>query len=502
MNKLKSKTTNNKLKKNYLLSKFSILSLVSFVILGYIIIAAIPSTLEDLAIKEKESETVVFVNIYANKMISEKDLSSPLTSEKESNIKNFIDHLVIAGVVRLFLIDSEGTVVYSQPEEYIGLNFLDNADIQYVIQQRRSLAIFRDIDEKEQKILGIKEALIQAVPITFGESDKVAGVIYTISRVGLFKKQIQETQEVIAVRIVGGLSFLYMILFVIVFGASRTIANQRSELRSYATTLEKKVYKRTRELEESTKKQLNQAKELARLKDEFVFIAAHELKAPATNLTWSVDTFLSKTKLNKKDNPELFNTLKIVKSSSQALTSLVKDLLNVARLESGTIKISIHPTSLVSVVQDVVSRFGAEAEKKGIHLSFKQVTSNQLPFVSGDSERFKEVFSNLISNAIKFNQKGGKIDVEVKKIGNFLEASVSDTGIGMTKKEIEKLFQKFSRIHPEIEGTGLGLWLSRQLVERMGGSIRVLSKKGQGSIFTVRMPIAKKDGMSESSKTS
>ena len=133
-------------------------------------------------------------------------------------------------------------------------------------------------------------------------------------------------------------------------------------------------------------------------------------------------------------------------------------------------------------------------------LKFDYDSTKKLPFVMSDSERLKEVFTNLITNAIKFNSEGGNVKITVEWVGDFLETRVSDTGVGMTEKEISQLFTKFWRAHPDIEGTGLGLWIAKQLITRMGGEIAVESKKGEGSTFTIMLPIAKKRGIREAKK--
>ena len=489
-------------KRNFLLAEFSVLSLIAFIIIGYVVVSAVRPSLEGHTIKDKQDTTVVFANRYANRLLGEEYFSYPLTSEQEERMAQFVNSLSIRGVVRIFITDSDGIIIYAQPEEFIGVDFSNNSDVKFALERLRATARFEDIGPKEQETLGLKEAFVQAVPITFGTSEDAAGVLYIVSRVGLLKKQISETQQNIAVRVIGGLLFLYALLFVIVWRASRTIRNQAGELESYARTLEQRVLERTRKLVESTKKQVAQAKELARLKDEFVFVAAHELKSPITRLRWILDKFFSTKELQEKATPEMVDIMNRIQNTSDALRLLVFDLLNVARLESGTITISVHPTDLISVIQDLVLGFKEEAKKKGVRLTFDHDSTKKFPFAMSDSERLKEVFTNLMTNAIKFNSAGGKVEVTVEWVGDFLETKVSDTGIGMTKKELSQLFTKFWRAHPDIEGTGLGLWIAKQLITRMGGEMTVESKKGEGSIFTVLLPIAKKNGIREAKKDS
>jgi len=482
--------------RNFLLLEFSVLSLVAFAIIGYTVVSAVRPALEGFILQKEEASTVVIVNRYANQILTAEDFQMPLAEGQAGRMERFIGNINIGGMVQFFITDSSGTVIYSHPQEYIGASLAQNEDFKLAVERRQATARFQQLIREEQQKLGLQEALIQVVPITFGTADEVIGVAYVVSRIGLLRKQIEDTEAAMTIRIIGGLLFLYALLFVIVWRASRTIRQQAGELADYARTLEQKVRERTRKLEESTKRQIAQAKELARLKDEFVFIAAHELKAPITHLRWSMAEFFSNKEMYEKVPGEVNDMMKIIQKASDALVRLVADLLNVARLESGAVKISVHPTDLVAVLQDIVLQFKPEAEKQGITLTFKYDKSVKMPFVMSDSERLKEVFSNLISNAIKYNKEQGSVEVSIREADKFLEANVKDTGIGLSEEEMKKLFTKFWRAQKnrKIEGTGLGLWITKQLVERMNGKIWAESEEGVGSTFYIKLPIAKARG--------
>lgn len=489
----RQKSEETKENKNFLLLEFSALSFVAFVIIGYTVVSAVRPALEGFTLKREEGTTVVVLNRSANQLLTARDFKAPLTNEQTNKLEQFIQNASIIGMVQFFIVDNSGTVIYAQPQTYIGTSLAENPYVKLALERRQATARFQKLVPEEQQALGLQDVFVQVVPVTFGTADEVSGVVYTLSRIGLLQKQIADIETTMILRIVAGLLFLYALLFVIVWGASRTIRQQARELASYARTLEQKVVERTKKLEESTAQQLAQAKELARLKDEFVFIAAHELRAPITHLRWAIAEFVSDKIMQSQASQGMRDLVKAIQQASNQLVSLVSDLLNVARLESGTVKVSVHPTDLVSVVQDIVLQFKIEAEKQGIALAFDYDKSRKIPFAMSDSERLKEVFTNFISNAIKYNKPQGRIDVSVyEKEGGFLEASVKDTGLGMSEDDLKNLFSKFWRApqHKNIEGTGLGLWITKQLIERMGGKIWAESQKDIGSTFFVRLPIA------------
>lgn len=479
-------------KREYLLLEFSVLSFIAFSIIGYTVINAVRPALESFILRKEESTTVVLVNRFANQLLTKSDFELPISDAQQKRIEQFVNNANITGAVRFFALNASGTVIYAQPKDYIGTSLAQNADLKFVSEHRQTVARFQQLVPEEQQILGISEALIQVVPITFGTSEQVSGYLYVVSRLGLLGKQIEESELAMTVRIVGGMFFLYILLFVIVWRASRTIRNQAGELASYAKTLEQKVRERTKKLEETNKQQIAQAKELARLKDEFVFIAAHELKAPITNLRWIIDEFFSNEKMKAQASQEIHNIMEVIKKASNALVKLVSDLLSVARIESGGVKVTVHPTDLISIIQEMVLQFKKEAEGNNIMLTFEYEKGKRFPFAMSDSERLKEVFSNLISNAIKYNKPQGSIDITIMEHGEFLEARINHSDYGIDEEEMKHLFYKFWRSpkHRNVEGTGLGLWITKQLVERMGGSIWAESRKDVDTTFFVRLPIA------------
>ncbi len=485
--------------RNLLLLEFSVLSFVAFAVIGYTVLSAVRPALEGFILRKEEAGTVVAINSQAGQLLTAQDFQLPLTAIQAARLDAFIKNTNISGLIQFFVVDSSGLIIYARPAEYIGRTFAENADFKFALERRQATARFQKVTPKEQQELGVGEAFIQVVPITFGTSGEVSGVAYIVARVGLLRKQIEDTQAAMAVRIIGGLLFLYSVLFVIVWRASRTIRRQAGELASYTRNLEQRVRERTFDLEQSTQRQIAQAKELARLKDEFVFIAAHELKAPITHLRWSMAEFFASKDVQEKVPPEIHDLMSVIKKASDSLAKLVSDLLNVARLESGTVKVLVHPTDLVAIVQDVALQFKPEAEKQDIAISFEYDQSKKMPFAMSDSERLKEVFSNLLSNAIKYNKAHGSVEVNVRQEADFLEASVKDTGVGISEEDVEHLFGKFWRApeHRNIEGTGLGLWITKQLIERMGGKIWAESKKGEGSTFFIRLPIASEKKIKE-----
>jgi two-component system phosphate regulon sensor histidine kinase PhoR len=293
----------------------------------------------------------------------------------------------------------------------------------------------------------------------------------------------------VLLRFGAGILFLYAALLYLVYRVSQTTRRQAELIHEYARTLEEKVRERTCELEESTRREIEAAKEVARLKDEFIFIAAHELRSPVTILKWATDR-MKRDHLSSKLPAEFEHSLEIVESSADKLSALIADLLDVARLESYKVTLEKRPVAIGEIIKTAVEGLLPLAEEKKVEVTFSPEEFYALPRVLGDELKLQEVFNNLISNAIKFNRPGGKVSVTSRRNDTFVEVSIKDTGVGIKKADFPRLFTKFFREREEIEGTGLGLWIVKEIMRRLDGDVTVESEEGKGSTFTVKIPIA------------
>ena len=231
-------------------------------------------------------------------------------------------------------------------------------------------------------------------------------------------------------------------------------------------------------------------KDNQRLRDEFVFIAAHELRAPTTVIKGYVSMIMDG---NAGPLPaKMKEMLSHVMESGQSLSQLVDDLLEVARSEAGRIEVKVETIDLAEQVNTVLKQLKVLSDKKSIKMIYNPQPN--LPKVLAGSDKIKEVIKNLVDNAIKYTLGTGDITVEHEIKGKSLITHIKDSGLGISKEHQKKLFEKFYRIKTDetekIKGTGLGLWIIKQLIERMNGNIWVVSEKGKGSTFSFSLPIA------------
>lgn len=231
---------------------------------------------------------------------------------------------------------------------------------------------------------------------------------------------------------------------------------------------------------------ITERKEVEKLKSEFISTVSHELRTPLTSIKGYVDLVLAGDVGSL--TPEQREFLTIVSQNTTRLTELINDLLEIERLESGRIEFEFVELDLAEVLQNVARSLQVNAEQKG--LEFVTEIASGLK-VRGDRERLAQVFLNLVSNAIKYTP-AGTVELTAYREGDTVVVAVRDTGIGLSERDKQKLFQKFFRSdNPyvrKISGTGLGLSIAKAIVERHNSTITVTSELGQGSTFTVRLP--------------
>lgn len=264
-------------------------------------------------------------------------------------------------------------------------------------------------------------------------------------------------------------------------------------LNAFYRTLEQVVQEKTEALKRAYELQLHQEREIRQLREKFVFIAAHELRAPITTLRWGLSSLLGEESFIKAIAPEHLKIIENLQEKNDQLTQLIEDLLSVARIQSKTISIVLEDVKLGDIFSAVKDNVAPLAAHWQVTVSWPEDGESSLT-IKSNPIMLKEVLTNLVSNAIKYNKPGGWVAVAMEHSAEELRVHVKDGGIGMTPEEMGKLFQEFYRVAtPETrdkEGTGLGLFISKKLIEQMRGRIWVQSVKGQGSTFSFTLPLS------------
>ena len=286
--------------------------------------------------------------------------------------------------------------------------------------------------------------------------------------------QPQTTLQIVTIAITG-LVFIWMI------GRGKEVnellENTTKELRQQADKLNREIIER--------KRAEAALRELDRMKSEFISSISHELRTPLHSISGFTKLMLMEKAPNPKDQREFLTT---IDKQAEHLAKLIDNLLDVSRLEAGYFDIRKQRISLKAAIHDAIKEIYSLASEKDITISTN--TSTNLFEVQADRERFMQAMGNLLGNAIKFSPNGGNIDVNTEVINNEVLVSVADHGIGIHKEDIPHIFDRFYRTKKSvfIGGTGLGLYITEQIIKAHGGHVWAESELGKGSTFHFTIP--------------
>lgn len=233
--------------------------------------------------------------------------------------------------------------------------------------------------------------------------------------------------------------------------------------------------------------------QLDHLKDEFVSLASHELRTPMTAIKSYLWLFLESKDLPLNDKQKIY--IERAYQATDRLINLVNDMLNVSRIESGRMNITLKPFSMVKLVNEVSEELKPTAIKQNVNLSI-DIAEPDLPDVIGDQNKIREVITNLVGNSLKFTEEKGKISIKLYKENDVLVTQIKDTGKGIKAEDLPKLFHKFQTVGNNYltkrnsQGTGLGLYLSKSIIGLHKGKIWAESDgEDKGSVFSFTLPI-------------
>jgi PAS domain S-box-containing protein len=238
---------------------------------------------------------------------------------------------------------------------------------------------------------------------------------------------------------------------------------------------------------------LTEYKTLEKQKTEFLSIASHQLRTPLGSMRWNLEMLLAGD-IGEVPDP-IKKILAQIYESNLRMIILVNDLLSVTRIEQGRVPNEPEDVDPIEAIKTVVKDLSGEAKKHSIRVLLR-IPSKKIPRLFIDPKQFIEVFKNLVSNAIKYSHNLGTVTITLVLKGNMLNIDVSDSGIGIPKKDQPRIFSKYFRAENAVknmnEGTGLGLFVVKSFVVNWGGRVSFDSKMGKGTVFSVHIPILRK----------
>jgi signal transduction histidine kinase len=232
------------------------------------------------------------------------------------------------------------------------------------------------------------------------------------------------------------------------------------------------------------------AREVEQLKSDFISTVSHELRTPLTSIKGATALLMEQIGPDAGTTGEL---LEMVRNNSERLLRLINDLLDASKIEAGKLTIRKRACEPKPLLERATAGMTGYAEEYGVDVR-SEIAVGLAPIVA-DPDRVEQILSNLLSNAVKFSHRGDDVIVRARAEGPVLRVDVADNGVGIAESDLPRLFEKFSQLEHTrrtAPGTGLGLVITKGLVEAHGGSISVSSRPGEGSTFTFTLPFAKR----------
>ena len=231
---------------------------------------------------------------------------------------------------------------------------------------------------------------------------------------------------------------------------------------------------------------MTERKQLEEMRKDFVANVSHELKTPITSIKGFTETLLDGA-MNERETLSQF--LSIILKESGRLQTLIQDLLDLSKIEQQNFTLNIQDCDIGEILVEIEMLLKNKAEERGISLRLEKPEGPAV--ASGDPHRLKQIFLNLVNNAITYTPETGSVTISAEVLEDVVQVKVRDTGIGIKKEEIPRIFERFYRIDKDRSrnsgGTGLGLAIVKHLVEAHHGEIDVESEQGKGTVFTVRL---------------
>ena len=224
-------------------------------------------------------------------------------------------------------------------------------------------------------------------------------------------------------------------------------------------------------------------------KSEFVSLASHQLLTPLANIRWYTEMLLEENNYSKEKRRKYFSK---IENSSQKMVELVQALLNVSRIEMGTFLIETQPTDILEIISSILDELNYKIKEKNLSISKK--FPKKLDTFIADPRMLRVIFQNLLSNSVKYTRKNGQVEIFISKNKENLTIQVTDNGYGIPEDQKDKIFTKLFRAdnvrEEETDGTGLGLYITKSIVDNSGGKIWFESTENKVTNFYVKYPLS------------
>ena len=461
-------------------------------LIGYAVNTEINKSIKTTLINQASSFVVNFVQLQAlRRNVEPQDFTPPATYESDKAFGILADEVKARGIVRVKAWSPSNVVLFSDDKSIIGKQFLDNPELTKSLAEGvPKIEISKPVKQDNKADTKYNDLLEIYIPIYQAGNTKPIGVIETYYELSGLLQALEHAQNQVLQTTLIGFFVLAVTLTALLY---RFVIIPLNKLGRLSKRVGKGHFSSQRnpagddEIGDLFKAFHHMSKgleNLQQLKNEFVYVAAHELRAPVTIIRGYI-SMIKEKHITQKDG------LAEIQKANMRLEQLVNDLLEIARSDSGKLDVKVQPVALLPIVQKNLLAFESVARERKIKL-VPDLCKEDVT-VLADPKKLDEILANLISNAIKYGRESGFIIISVKRGTTEGILSVEDNGNGIPAAAQKQLFHKFYRtpeaLASETTGTGLGLYITKELVVRMKGRISFKSELGTGTTFTVALQL-------------
>jgi signal transduction histidine kinase len=439
---------------------------------------------------QNQARAVAVTNLRSH--LRESDFAGPVSAPRRKALDAlFRRNIVVPGVVGGGLVSPDGTVTYSARHERIGAQTRHPKVLAAVLRGDVTRRVTYTDTWRGQKHVKVLQIL---VPVRATFTGKPIGVIGLDQDYDAVAVSTGDAHLRLALILAVTLLTLFITLLPIMNRLTQQLETRNRRLRELAEERGKLLDgERAARTEAEAVQQLLSAqnerlRELDKLKDEFVSLVSHELRTPLTSIRGYIELLLDDAETPNDQTRRRY--LEVVDRNSERLLELVSDLLFLAQIEAGKLGIERSQVDLSKIVDECIETSSPVADSRGVELVAKV---DRVARLEGDRTRLAQVLDNLVSNALKFTESGGRVEVRLSADNGTAVLEVEDNGVGIPVDEQEHLFERFFRsstaTHNAIPGTGLGLTITKAIVERHGGRIEIDSAENAGTTVRVSLPL-------------
>lgn len=448
-----------------LLTRFTVTGLLLTILIGSVLGVAVGYRLEKSSLTQTAEHLAEIVQREIDPFLRLEDFTGVPSPERAQAIDKQMREAFREGrIVKINIWNPSGMVIYSTDSSLVGRRFPIDEELRDALDGEIGMDMSDLSREENRKERARYTRLMEIyVPIRIG-GGPVVGAYEVYRDVNGIMHMIAATQRLLWTGLALGLTGLYLTLFGVVRGASRRLHRQSEELG-----------------------RLEARRVADHLTTEFVSIVSHELRTPLTALVGFSELLLAQP-VDPGDQREWIENMH---AAAKRLTKLVEDLLDVSRIEEGRVELKRQPLYVKALVKLVLADFRMQTSTH----RFEEQYRDPLPPLLADLDKLTQILTNLFSNAVKYSPQGGAITISVTAADGSVRLSVADQGLGLPPEEMARIFERFHRVQREdrqqIPGTGLGLYITKRLVELQDGRIWAESAgPGRGTTFHVELPAA------------